>query len=100
MPQAAVYSGITHYLRAVAAAGTADTGPVLSAMRASRVHDFYAEDGWLRADGRMMHPLYLVQVKTPTESKGPWDYHKILADVPAEQAFKPLAQSRCPLVRS
>lgn len=100
MPQAAVYSGTLHYLRAVATAGTSETGPVLTAMRASRIHDFYAVDGWLRVDGRMMHDLYLVQVKTPAESKGPWDYHKILSTVPADQAFKPLSDSKCPLARS
>ena len=75
MPQAAVYSGTLHYLKAIAAAGSAETGPVLAAMRANRIHDFYAEDGWIRVDGRMMHDMYLVQVKTPAESKGPWDYH-------------------------
>ena len=98
MPQAAVYSGTLHYLRAIASAGSAETGPVLDAMRASRVHDFYAEDGWLRADGRMMHDMYLVQVKTPAESTGPWDYHNILSTVTADKAFKPLSESRCPLV--
>ena len=100
MAQAAVYSGTLHYLRAVAAAGTAATDPVLAAMRATHVKDFYAEDGWLRADGRLMHDLFLVQVKTPAESHGAWDVYKVLATVPAEQAFRPLTESRCPLARS
>ena len=100
MAQAAVYSGTLHYLRAVAAAGTTATNPVLAAMRASHVRDFYAEDGWLRVDGRLMHDLHLVQVKTPAESKGPWDVYKVLATVPAEQAFRPLSESKCPLARS
>ncbi len=100
MAQAAVYSGTLHYLRAVAAAGTAETGPVLAAMRGTRVHDFYAEDGWLRVDGRLMHDLFLVQVKTPAASTKPWDYYSILATVPADQAFRPLSDSKCPLARS
>lgn len=100
MAQAAVYSGTLHYLRAVAAAGTADTAPVLAAMRGTRVKDFYADDGWLRVDGRLMHDLYLVQVKAPDESKEPWDTYKVLATIPAEQAFRPLSESKCPLARS
>ena len=100
MAQAAVYSGTLHYLKAVATAGTSDTGPVLAAMRANRVHDFYAEDGWLRVDGRLMHDLYLVQVKAPAESTRPWDYYKVLSTVPADQAFRSLSDSKCPLARS
>ncbi len=100
MAQAAVYSGATHYLRAIAAAGASATEPVLAAMRGTHVKDFYAEDGWLRVDGRLMHDLYLVQVKTPAESKRAWDYYKILSTVPADQAFRPLADSKCPLARS
>lgn len=100
MAQAAVYSGTTHYLRSIAAAGTAATDAVLAAMRANRVKDFYAEDGWLRVDGRLMHDLYLVQVKTPADSKRPWDYYKVLATVPADQAFRALSDSKCPLARS
>ncbi|WP_158746980.1 ABC transporter substrate-binding protein [Acidisphaera sp. L21] len=100
MPQAAVYSGTLHYLRAVAAAGTSDTDPVIAAMRANRVRDVYAEDGWIRADGRMMHDMYLVQVKAPNKSKGPWDYSDILSTVPADKAFRLLSESKCPLVHS
>ena len=100
MAQAAVYSGTLHYLKSIASAGTAETSPVLAAMRANRVRDFYAEDGWLRVDGRLMHDLYLVQVKGPAESKRPWDYYKVLSAVPADQAFRPLSESKCPLARS
>ncbi len=100
MAQAAVYSGTLHYLKSIASAGTAETSPVLAAMRANRVRDFYAEDGWLRVDGRLMHDLYLVQVKAPAESKRPWDYYKVLSAVPADQAFRPLSESKCPLARS
>lgn len=100
MAQAAVYSGITHYLKSVAAAGTNATTAVLAAMRGMHVRDFYTEDGWLRADGRLMHNLYLVQVKTAAEAKRTWDYYKIVQTVPADQAFRNLAESKCPLVRS
>ena len=100
MAQAAVYSGTTHYLRAIAAAGASATDAVLAAMRGTHLKDFYAEDGWLRVDGRLMHDLYLVQVKTPAESKRAWDYYKILSTVPADQAFRPLADSKCPLART
>ena len=62
------------------------------------VHDFFAADGTIRADGRMVHDMYLAQVKTPEESSGPWDYLKILRTIPADQAFLPLEESVCPLV--
>lgn len=100
MAQAAVYSGVMHYLKSIAAAGTSATDAVLAAMRANHVRDFYAEDGWLRVDGRLMHDLYLVQVKTPAQSKRPWDYYTVRATVPADQAFRALSDSKCPLVRS
>ena len=69
-------------------------------MRATKVNDVYATDAWLRVDGRLMHDLYLVQVKTPAQSTRDWDFYNILSTVPAEQAFRPLAQSRCPLART
>lgn len=100
MAQAAVYSGVAHFLKGIAAAGTSETGPVLTAMRGAPVQDFYAEHGWLRADGRLMHDLYLVQVKAPAQSMRVWDYYDVLATVPAEKAFRPLSESKCPLARS
>jgi branched-chain amino acid transport system substrate-binding protein len=96
--QAAVYSAIRHYLRAIAAAGTDEAKTVMAKMREMPVDDFFAHDGKLREDGRLVHDMYFVQVKAPSESSGPWDYYKILATIPGEQAFLPLEQGGCPLV--
>jgi branched-chain amino acid transport system substrate-binding protein len=99
MSQAGVYSATSHYLKAVATAGTDETAAVMQAMRAAPIDDFYAKNGRIREDGRMVHDMYLVEVKKPEESKAPWDYYKILATIPGDQAFQPLSASRCPLVR-
>lgn len=96
--QAGEYSAVTHYLKAVQAAGTVDTDAVMAKMRELPVNDIFAENGTVRADGAMVHPMYLAQVKTPAESRGPWDYLTIKSVVPADQAFLPLSASRCPLV--
>jgi branched-chain amino acid transport system substrate-binding protein len=98
MPQAAVYSAIRHYLGAIAAAGTDEAKAVMAKMRERPVNDFYVKNGRLRDDGRLVHDMYFAQVKTPSESKGPWDYYKILATIPGDQAFRPLAEGGCPLV--
>ena len=98
MPQAAVYSAINHYLGAIAAAGTDEAKAVMAKMRERPVNDFYVKNGKLREDGRLVHDMYLAQVKTPAESKGPWDYYKILATIPGDQAFRSLAEGGCPLV--
>lgn len=98
MPQAAVYSAIRHYLAAIAAAGTDEAKAVMAKMRERPVNDFYVKNGHLREDGRLVHDMYFAQVKTPSESKGPWDYYKILAAIPGDQAFRPLAEGGCPLV--
>jgi len=98
MPQAAVYSAITHYLGAIAAAGTDEAKAVMAKMRERPVNDFYVKNGHLREDGRLVHDMYLAQVKTPAESRGPWDYYKILATIPGDQAFRSLADGGCPLV--
>jgi branched-chain amino acid transport system substrate-binding protein len=98
MSQAGVYSSTLHYLQAVKAAGTTDTAPVMRNMRDTPVNDFFAHDGHIRADGLMVHDMYLFQVKTPAESKAPWDYYKLVATTPGDEAFQPLADSRCPLV--
>jgi branched-chain amino acid transport system substrate-binding protein len=98
MPQAGVYSAIRHYLGAIAAAGTDEAKAVMAKMRERPVNDFYVKDGRLREDGRLIHDMYFAQVKTPSESKGPWDYYKILATIPGDQAFRPLAEGGCPLV--
>lgn len=97
MDHAATYSAVAHYLRAIAAAGSTETGPVLEKMRAMPVDDFYAAGGHLRADGRLVHDMYLVQVKKPAKSQGAWDYEEILQTVPGDQAFRPIAETGCPL---
>jgi branched-chain amino acid transport system substrate-binding protein len=97
--QAGVYSATMHYLQAVAAAGTDATRPVMQAMRAAPINDFFVHGGKIRADGVMVHDMYLWQVKSPAESHYPWDYLKLLATIPGDKAFQPLAESRCPLVK-
>jgi len=97
--QAGTYSSTMHYLQAVAKAGTDATEPVMEAMRAATINDFFAQNGVIRADGLMVHDMYLYQVKAPAESHGPWDYLKRIATVPGSEAFEPLADSRCPLVK-
>jgi len=99
MIQAGMYSAVMHYLKAIKAAGTDDAGAVMSKMKAMPVNDFFAKNGKIRVDGRMVHDMYLVQVKKPEESKQPWDYLKLLKVIPGEQAFLPLSQSTCPLVK-
>jgi branched-chain amino acid transport system substrate-binding protein len=99
MTQAGIYSATTHYLKAVAAAGTDATQPVMEKMRATPIDDFFVKNGKIREDGRMVHDMYLYEVKTPAESKGAWDYYKPVAEIPADQAFLPLAESKCPLVK-
>jgi branched-chain amino acid transport system substrate-binding protein len=97
--QAGVYSSVTHYLQAVKAAGTTDSAAVMKIMKATPINDFFAKNGRIREDGRMVHDMYLFEVKKPSESKGRWDDYKLLATVPGDQAFQSLAQSRCPLVK-
>ncbi|MCP3392903.1 ABC transporter substrate-binding protein [Bradyrhizobium sp. CCGB12] len=99
MNQAATYSATLHYLKAVQAAGTRDTKTVMAKMRELPVRDAFTDNGVLREDGRMVHSMYLFQVKKPEESKAPWDYYKLLAEVPADQAFRPLKDGGCPLVK-
>ncbi|WP_375776343.1 ABC transporter substrate-binding protein [Bradyrhizobium sp. ma5] len=99
MAQAGVYSGVLHYLKAVKEAGTDDGMAVAEKMRELPVRDAFTQTGSVRADGRMIHDMYLVEVKKPSESKAPWDYYKVLATIPAAEAFKPLAESECPLVK-
>ena len=99
MAQAAIYSAVRHYLRAIEAAGTDDAKAVMAKMREIPVNDFYAKNGRVREDGRMVHDMYFVQVKTPEESNGPWDYYKILSTIPGDQAFRPLDEGGCPLVK-
>ena len=97
--QAGVYSSVRHYLKAVQAAGTDETGAILTQMRAMPVNDAYAENGRLREDGQMLHDLYVVRVKKPAESKAKGDYFTIAETVPGEQAFQTAAQSACRLLK-
>ncbi|MDN5843091.1 MAG: ABC transporter substrate-binding protein [Alcaligenaceae bacterium] len=99
MVQAGVYSSVMHYLKAVKAAGTVEAGAVSDKMRELPVNDFFAHNGVVRQDGWMAHDMYLIQVKTPAESKAPWDYYKILRTLPADLVSVPLSQSECPLVK-
>jgi branched-chain amino acid transport system substrate-binding protein len=99
MVQAGDYSATMHYLKAVMAAGTDDTRSVMAQMKKTPVNDFFAKNGRIRDDGRMVHDMYLVQVKKPEESKYPWDYYRIAQTIPGDQAFMPLARSKCPLVK-
>ena len=99
MVQAGDYSATMHYLNAIKAAGTDDTATVMEKMKATPVNDFFAKNGKIRADGLHVHDVYLFQVKKPADSKQPWDYYNVVQTVPGEQAFTPLAQSRCPLVK-
>lgn len=96
MHQAGVYSATRHYLKALAAAGTADTQTVLQKMRETPVDDFFARGGTIREDGQMIHDFYLVEVKSPSDSTGDWDFYNVLATVPGDQAFQPV--DNCPRV--
>jgi len=100
MNQAGIYSGVTHYLKAIEAAKTDEAKTVVAKMKEMPVNDFFAKNGKIREDGRMVHTMYLAQVKTPEESKGPWDYYKIIREIPGDQAFRPMdAKFGCPLVK-
>jgi len=99
MFQAGVYSSVAHYLKAVDAAGTDEAGAVIAKMKELPVNDFFAKGGFIRDDGRMVHDMYLLQMKTPAESKSPWDLYKVLAIVPGPKAYRPLSESECPLVK-
>src|SRR3546814_1396509 len=88
-----------HYLKAVKATGTDEPAAVLEKMRETKINDFMTKDGWIREDGRVMREMYLAQVRGPEESKGPFDYYKILASIPAEEAFRSLDITECPHVK-
>src|SRR5262252_3954679 len=99
MVQAGVYSSVLHYLKAVEALKSDDGTKVVAEMKKLPTDDPLFGKGVVRADGRKLHPAYLVEVKKPSESKGPWDYYKILATIPADQAFRPMNEGGCPLVK-
>ncbi|MGO9418714.1 ABC transporter substrate-binding protein [Roseiarcus sp.] len=95
--QVALYSAVRHYLEAVAKAGTDDTGAVAEAMRAAPIHDVFTEHGIIRPDGRVLYDRYLMKVKSPDQSKYPWDYLTVVAKIPAAEAFRPPGAAGCPL---
>src|SRR5947207_3455894 len=99
MVQAGVYSAVLHYLKAVEALKSDDGTKVIAKMKEMPTDDPLFGKGVVRADGRKIHPMYLFEVKKPAEAKGPWDYYKVRATIPAEQAFRPLDQGECPLVK-
>lgn len=98
--QAADYSATLQYLNAVKAAGSDDTEKVLAKLRSMKFNDMYVKNGYVRADGSMIHDMYLMQVKTQAESKEPWDYYKVIQTIPGEQAFTTKAESKCALWKS
>ena len=99
MVHAGVYSSVMHYLKAVKAAGTDATATVMAQMKKMPVNDFFAKNGKIRDDGRMVHDMYVMQVKKPAESKYAWDYYNVKQVIPGDQAYQSLAASRCSLVK-
>ena len=99
MVQAGVYSGVLHYLKAIEAAGVKDAEAVMAKMKETPTSDPLFGEGTVRADGRKVHDMYLFKVKAPDASTGPWDYYELVATIPADQAFRPLADGGCPLVQ-
>ena len=99
MNQAGVYSSVTMFLNAVKATGTDDADTVMAWLKKNTHTDMFGKNMKLREDGRLVHDMYLFQVKKPAESKAPWDYYKLVQTIPAEQAFQPLSATRCPLLK-
>ncbi len=99
MGDAGDYSSTMHYLNAIKASGTDDAKTVMAKMREMPVNDFFAKNGRVREDGRFVHDMYVYEVKKPSESKYAWDYYKLRAVVPGEEAFRPLSESKCPLIK-
>ncbi len=99
MNQAGVYSATMNYLKAIKQAGTDNPDAVMKTLRGMKINDFFSVNGHLRADGTMVHDMFLVEVKKPSESKGPWDLLKIIKEVPGDQAFMPMSEGTCPLVK-
>jgi branched-chain amino acid transport system substrate-binding protein len=97
--QVALYSSMRHYLEAVAKAGTDDAGAVAKAMREAPIHDIFTDNGTVRADGRVLYDRFLMRVKTPAESKYPWDYLTVVAKIPAADAFRPPGAGGCTLAK-
>jgi branched-chain amino acid transport system substrate-binding protein len=96
---AGMYASVLHYLRALKAAGTRDGDKVVAQMKAMPTHDGLFSDGYVRKDGRVIHDIYLFQVKSPAESKNDWDFYKLLKTIPGDDAFRPLSEGGCPLAK-
>ena len=99
MGDAGDYSSTMQYLKAIKAAGTDETGAVMAKLKSTPINDFFATNGRIREDGRMVHDMYVYQVKTPEESKYPWDYLTLKETIPAAQAYRSLSESSCYLVK-
>lgn len=99
MVQAGAYSAAMHYLQAVSAVGSEDATETVAWMKANPVNDFFAQNGTIRADGRMVYDNYLVAAKAPSDSVAPWDLMKVLRTIPGEDVVMPLEQSTCALVK-
>ena len=99
MDQAGAYSATMNYLKAIKAAGTDDPDAVMAKLKSMDISDFFAVNGKIRADGRMVHDMYLMEAKKPAESKGEWDLLKIVKTVPAAEAYMPLSESTCSQVK-
>ena len=97
MLQAADYSATIQYLNAVKATGTDDADKIMAQLRQTKINDFFAKGGYVRQDGRMVHDMYLMEVKKPADSKYPWDYYKVVQTIPGEQAYTTKAESKCAL---
>jgi branched-chain amino acid transport system substrate-binding protein len=97
--QAGTYGAVTHYLKAVKAAGTDEAKAVMAKMKEIPVNDFMTKNGKVRPDGRVVRDMYLMQAKTPEESKGEWDLVKMIATVPGDEAFRPMSEGECPLAK-
>jgi branched-chain amino acid transport system substrate-binding protein len=98
MVQAGIYSSVDHYLKAIQTVKTDAASAVMAEMKKAPINDFFAQNGQIRDDGRMIHDMYLAEVKKPSESTGEWDLYKILRTIPADKAFRPLSESKCKLV--
>ncbi|MGC2857405.1 ABC transporter substrate-binding protein [Novispirillum sp. DQ9] len=99
MVQAGMYSALMHYFDAVEATGTDDTATVMAKMKETPINDFYAKNGTIRPNGLMAREMLLVEAKKPSESTGPWDYYKVIRAIPGDEAFGPLSESACPLLK-
>ena len=98
MLHAGTYSAVMTYLKAVQAVGTDEADAVMKHLKSTTINDMFAKGGKIRADGRMIHDMYLVEVKKPAESKEPWDYYHVRQVIPGDEAFQPMSLSRCAAV--